>query len=105
MKKVIDGKMYNTDSADKLADWSYSDPGDFKYHEKILYRTKKGTLFMYETGGAMSPMAVSLGNNNTGGSSTIYPVSEEEAIQFLETEADDGAEILEKEFADAIEEA
>ena len=104
MKKVIDGKVYNTETAELVHDWNNGRfPNDFKFREKQLYRTKKGNWFIKHLGGAMTDMAVSVGNNATGGSSDIEPISSKDAMKFLETHG--GEEALEKYFADELEEA
>lgn len=57
MKKIIDGKIYNTETAEYLGDYQYSYPSDFSYYYEKLYRTKKGTFFLYGEGNAASPYA------------------------------------------------
>ena len=43
MKKIIDGKVYNTETADSIGSyWNGYDPRDFHYEELTLYKTKKG---------------------------------------------------------------
>lgn len=45
MKKVVDGKVYNTETAELVHEWSNGRYGnDFRYRGKDLYRTKKGNL-------------------------------------------------------------
>jgi hypothetical protein len=51
----------------------------------------------------MTDMSVSVGSNSWSGSSDIEPISERNALRFLESH--DGAEEAEKYFADQIEEA
>ena len=38
MKKIINGKRYDTDTAKELGSWSYSHYGDFAYVCETLYR-------------------------------------------------------------------
>lgn len=104
MKKVIEGKVYNTLTAEHIAD---NDNGcsirDFHYCYEILYRTKKGNWFLYGEGGAMSKYSQPVGNNSTSGSNRIYALDNEEAIRLLEqwNEVDK----LEKYFPDYLEDA
>lgn len=43
MIKVIDGKRYNTETADCIATTFYGrEPSEYDYYEEDLYRTKKG---------------------------------------------------------------
>ena len=47
MKKIIEGKVYDTETADCAAEWSSPHTrSDFHYCEEGLYRTKKGTWFL-----------------------------------------------------------
>ena len=104
MKKVINGKVYNTETAELVHDWTNGyGRNDFKFRTKDLYRTKKGNWFIYHEGGPMTDMAVSVGSNSYGGSEDIEPISEKDALRFLESH--DGAEEALKYFADQIEEA
>jgi hypothetical protein len=51
----------------------------------------------------MTDMAVSCGDNSYSGSEDIEPISEKDALRFLESH--DGIKAIEKYFADQIEEA
>jgi len=105
MKKVIDGKLYNTETAEEIGSYSYSHSTDFNYVEETLYRTKKGAFFTVGEGGPMSKYSRSLGNNSTGGSSDIFTaLSISEALEWCE-ENDVDAEIIAQYFEDKIEEA
>ena len=51
MKKVIDGKLYNTETAEKVASWANNyNRGDFNRVDQDLYLTKKGNYFMHQKG-------------------------------------------------------
>jgi hypothetical protein len=103
MKKVIDGKMYNTETAEKVYCWDNGRYGnDFRYRSKDLYKTKKGNWFIYHEGGAMTDMAISCGSNNYSGSENIEVVSEKDAFAFLTSHG--GTEEAEKYFSEMIEE-
>ena len=102
MKKVISGRLYNTATATLIADFSYSNSSDFNHVEEGLYKTKKGSYFLAGSGGPMSKYAVSLGNNATGGSSDIIPLSDDEAREWCERR-EVRADIITSEFE--IEEA
>lgn len=84
MKKVIEGKLYNTATAEYLAEWHYSNPSDFSYVSEDLYRTKMGNYFLCGEGGAMSKYAVSSGQNSCGGGSDLIPMTEDEAKEWVE---------------------
>ena len=103
MKQVIDGKIYNTETAELIHEWDNGLYGnDFGQCEESLYKTKKGAYFIAGSGGAMSKYAKSYGNN-TGGSEGIEVVTEKEAMAWLEEH--EGTEALQEYFGDKIEEA
>lgn len=103
MKKIIDGKMYNTETAILVAeDDNGFGCGDFQYACEELYITKKGTFFLYGEGGAMSKYSDSSGNNSWG-IREINPLDKDEAYEWLE-ECNE-VEAIEKYFSDRIQEA
>lgn len=89
MKKIINGKMYNTETAKEIAYYSngrsYS---DFSYVEETLYRKKTGEFFLYGSGGAMSRYSVSYGQNTWSGNEAIIPLTEAKAKVWMERYAD-----------------
>lgn len=104
MRQVIDGKVYNTETAKLLHQWTNGHyTNDFKYRSKDLYQTKKGAFFLHHDGGALTDMQKSHGENSWGGSESIEPIDRKTAMRFLESHG--GSEVLVREFADAIEEA
>lgn len=79
MKKVVDGRVYDTETAAMLHGWSnghYCD--DFHFCRETLYETGKGNLFIHGEGGAPSPHAEFSGRASTAGSN-IRPLTVEEA--------------------------
>lgn len=84
MKKIINGKKYDTDTAKLMGTYtngiSYS---DFEFFMSELYKKKTGEFFLYQEGGPMSIVAVHHGNNTTG-SERIIPISENEAKEWVE---------------------
>ena len=105
MKKVvINGKVYNTETAELLHKWSngYYYTGFKLACREALYRTKRGAYFLAGEGGALSKYAQSHGNMRSGGGG-ITPLDEAGAIKWLEHH--DGANVLMEHFSGAIEEA
>ncbi len=103
MKRIIDGKKYDTETADCIAFWSnHYFPNDFHYCEEGLYRTKKGSWFIAGEGGALSKYARPVGNGSSGGDG-LEPISAAVARQWLEEK--DFTDELEEHFADDLEEA
>lgn len=104
MIKIIDGKRYDTDRAKCVYAWSNGHfVTDFRYRSKDLYLTKSGVWFIHHEGGAMSDMAVSVGNG-TAGSETIESVSGKDAFGFLEAHSDDSgaSDAISQHFADQV---
>jgi len=96
MKKVIDGKLYNTETATLLHEWNNGVRGnDFRGCEESLYITKKGTFFLAGSGGPMSKYAQALDQNSWGGSEGLEPLSTKEALDWAETHDMDPDEIAE----------
>ena len=83
MKKIINGKKYDTDTAKCL---SYDGNGytGFQRCYEELYRKRTGEYFLYGEGGAMSKYARSCGNNSRCGSEDIIPLTEAQARQWAE---------------------
>ena len=82
MKQIIDGKIYNTETATFLGR-DYDGDG-FRAYDESLYRTPRGRYFLAGEGGPMTKYAVSTGLNSWSGSKKIIALSEEEARQWAE---------------------
>lgn len=55
MKKIIDGRMYNTDTAKSFGSWENTpDVSDFHWEKETLYRKKNGEFFLHCCGGPLS---------------------------------------------------
>ena len=55
MQKIICKKVYDTETATKVAKYTYSYFGDPAGFEEILYQTPEGLYFLYVQGGETSP--------------------------------------------------
>lgn len=99
MKRIISGLTYDTEKAALIARiWNGLGASDFRNYSKELYRTNRNNFFFYESGGALTSMAVCEGNM-TSGSSDIQAVSREDAKKwYLENQNEIGLEISEKAF-------
>lgn len=85
MKKIINGKKYDTDTATFICSYVFSNCTDFHFYRKALYQKKTGEYFFYEEGGPLSCMGRNYGNNHLGGSEDITPnVPQEQAVKFCE---------------------
>lgn len=91
MKKIINRKVYNTETAELIGEyWNGCSIDDYNYKLERLYVTKKGNMFLFRTTG-------------TWLIKDIIPLEPEEAYEWLEE--NDCNEAIEKYFADKIEEA
>src|ERR1700676_3349402 len=99
MRKVIDGKSYNTSTAERVCCVSdgkqYLSDRDFYHEETDLYRTNSGSWFIAGHGGAASRWRTRLGDSWCAGKG-IELLTEAEAKSMLEKFAD--AEVFEKYF-------
>ena len=85
MKKIIDGKVYDTETAERLGAWDNGKyTSDIYYEEELLYRKRTGEFFLCGSGGANSKYAVSRGSNSWIGSSKIIPLDYESAQKWAE---------------------
>lgn len=83
MRSIINGRMYNTDTAVCVAHYSNGRKrSDFHYLRETLYLKKTGEWFLFGRGGAMSKYFVMRGRWQGGGSETI-PFTEDEAKKWL----------------------
>jgi len=103
MKRIIDNKVYNTETATKVGSYSnFLGPSDFNFINETLYITKKGNWFLEYCGGARTRYCKPVGNM-TGGGEGILVLSEDEAYDFLEEHH--LTEAIQKHFEHRIEEA
>ena len=84
MKKIINGKLYNTDTAERMGTWDNGIYGDLDSVEETLYRKRTGEFFLCGEGGARSRYAISTGNNFWSGGSEIIPLTWEAAREWAE---------------------
>lgn len=85
MKKIINGKKYDTDTAKEVGShWNGTDPRDFSWYQETLYEKRTGEFFLYGEGGPMTRYAVSCGQNEWSGSARIIPLDHEAARKWAE---------------------
>lgn len=82
MNKIINGKKYNTETAEMVGKyWNGYDSGNFYYIYEELYRKKTGEFFLYGSGGPLTEYSERYGNMRLG-SSRIIPYSINEAKEW-----------------------
>ena len=106
MKSIINGKRYDTETAEEIANWDngiYS-RRDFNWCDETLYRTTTGALFLHGEGGPLTRYAESSdGGNSFGSGSSILPMTEQEAVAWLEDRQ--LPNVIEKHFASHVQDA
>lgn len=102
MKKIINGKSYDTDKALQVGIWSNDRSyRDFSHCAETLYRKRTGEYFLYGEGGPQSKYARAVDTNSWRGGEDIKPLTAEEARRWAEKNLD--AEEYEKEFGEVAE--
>lgn len=84
MKRIIDGKVYNTETATLIGEWGNNlSSSDFRNIFEGLYRTKKGAYFLAGSGGPMTRYSRRVGDMTAGGDN-VFVLSELEARTWAE---------------------
>lgn len=85
MKKIINGRRYDTDSA-RMVTYDRSDVGrrDFRWWEETLYRKQTGEFFLHGEGGPASKYAHAVGMNEWTEGERLMPMSFDEAKAWCE---------------------
>ena len=101
MQKIIKGRKYDTDTAQKVCSYDNGLPeSDFDALCEQLYIKRTGEFFLYGYGGARTAYAEADGNMWTSGE-RIVPLSENDAKAFAEEHA--SPEVYEQYFGEASE--
>lgn len=104
MQKLVEGKLYDTEKAEKIAEeWNGLGNTDFRNCSEILYKTTNGAYFLYGEGGPLTRYAVPVGSNGHGAGEDIEPMTEGEAFDWLQTTGH--IKEAQEEFPDMIQEA
>lgn len=89
MKKMINGKSYDTDTAElKMVYYNVCLSCDLNSYSELLYLTPNGTWFLYGSGGCLSRYAILNGASVEGGE-TIIPMTRKEAKKWAANYASD----------------
>lgn len=85
MKKIINNKVYDTETA-KLIGRADNKCGynDFNWVRESLFRKKTGEYFLLGEGGANTRYAESVGSNSWSGGWAIFPFTTERARKWAE---------------------
>lgn len=88
MKKVINGKRYDTDTAKLVGETHYSNTRDFNYWREELYQKRTGEFFISGEGGPNSRYSEPIDQNSWSGGYKIIPLTLKEAQQWAEEHLD-----------------
>lgn len=89
MKKIINGKLYNTETAQEMASWSnMEDVRNYSRFFEVLYQKRTGEFFLYGEGGPSTKYAKSVGQNVWSGGSAIIPLTWDAARDWAEDHLD-----------------
>ena len=103
MKKIVEGKRYDTETATLIGEYGSGSHGDFERIHEGLYRTKTGNYFVAGSGGPKTRYSVQVEQNCWSGSSDIYPLKQDEALEWAQAHLE--PEEVEAEFASMIADA
>lgn len=104
MRKIIDGKRYDTETAKEIGTHSsHGGRGDLTWFEEGLYKTRSGAYFLAGEGNAKSHYAESLGNSSFGPGERLTVLTRKEALAWAENHL--RGDEIEAEFADMISDA
>ncbi len=80
MRRILNGKAYDTGSAKQIAHYDNGLlPGDFDYIEETLYLKKTGEYFILGEGGARTKYRIA----------SIVPIAEDDARKWVEEKANE----------------
>ena len=89
MKKIINGKLYDTDTAKEIGSrFRGESVRDFHYSFEQLYKKRTGEYFLYGEGGPMSKYAETVGQNQWTGGKKIIPLDYKAATEWAEKNMD-----------------
>lgn len=89
MKKIINGKRYDTEKATEIGSTCHGGgPRDFHYYTETLYRKRTGEFFLHGDGNAASKYSRRVGVSEWAGDEQLVPLTYEEARAWVEKELD-----------------
>lgn len=84
MKKIINGKLYDTSTAKVIVTDCGYNVRSFDYYEEELYRKRTGEFFLHGVGGPLTRYAEPVGNFGSRSGERIIPLTDDEAREYLE---------------------
>jgi hypothetical protein len=103
MKKIINGVIYNTDTAKLIAKHSNGcDRSNFHFSNEEIYQTQSGRFFLFAEGGGLSEYKKVVYGYSTFGE-TIKTLAENDVFEFLQNWNE--VDLIESLFPSRIEKA
>lgn len=84
MRKVINGRTYNTETSKEIGRFQQHSRNDFHFISETLYKNTKGAYFLFGEGGPMSKYSEQVESNSWSGGSAITPMTASEAQEWAE---------------------
>lgn len=88
MKKIINGRRYDTETAQQVAEYQHSYQTEFDYFVETLYRKKGGEFFLHGYGHAASPYCEWVDSSTRSAGERLMPMSYSEAQEWAEKHLD-----------------
>lgn len=92
MKKIINHKRYDTDTANYIADTGSLEQGiglsDFNFWSETLYQKRTGEFFLYGEGGPLSKYSQPYENSGSQSGAKIIPLTIDQAKEWAEKAMD-----------------
>ena len=85
MKRIINGKKYDTETAEEVAESTHGSKSSYAYYEEALFRKRTGEYFLYGYGHGDSRYAKQV-CGDFGPGSEIIPLTYEQARSWAERE-------------------
>lgn len=90
MKKIINGKLYNTETARKVGGWDNNITDNLYWTSETLYQKQRGEFFLHGEGGPGSKYAEPSSQGNWSSGEKIIPLSYDAAQAWAEEHLDTG---------------
>lgn len=101
MKKIINGKVYDTEKAQEIGIWDNGSYGCFDSIQETLYCKRTGELFIHGVGGASTKYAECRAGDGWTGGSKIIPLTWDAAREWAEEHLD--ADAYQQIFGEVVE--
>lgn len=89
MKKIIQGRLYDTETAKRCGSYeSNPSKSDFHWYRESLFQKKNGEFFLYGEGNVASPYGKPVAQNEWCSGSKIIPLTYDGAVRWAQERLD-----------------